>query len=73
MSGSKKIVLIHPDANRQGLPGLAEALSRAGAEVDQYFFSGDYESFLDVLMGDVLPVVVKSRQEPDASGVSVSG
>lgn len=59
MSGKKKVVLIHPRADKTAMPGLAEALREAGAEVEQHFLSGDYKALLDALDGDVLPVVVK--------------
>lgn len=60
MNGQKRILLIHPVPDRPGLPGLAEALSRAGADVTQFFLTDDYAPLLDALEGDVLPVVVKS-------------
>lgn len=59
MSDPKKIVLIHPRADRADLPGLADALRRAGAEVEQYFTTGNYATLLDALAGDAIPVVVK--------------
>jgi hypothetical protein len=60
MNGNKKVLLIHPRADRAALPELAEALRRAGAEVEQHFMTGDYSGLLDALAGDVLPVVVKA-------------
>ncbi len=60
MSTSKKVILIHPRPDRAALPELAEALRRAGAEVQQFFMTDDYSTLLDALEGDVLPVVVKS-------------
>lgn len=55
----KKVLLIHPRPDRPALPELAEALRRAGAEVEQHFLTGDYSALLNALEGDVLPVVVK--------------
>ncbi len=62
MNTSRKIVLIHPNADDPGLPALAEALRRRGAEVEQHFLTGNYSRVLDALLGDVLPVVVKGRR-----------
>jgi len=59
MSEKKKVLLIHPHADRAALPELAGALRRAGAEVKEHFMAGDYSALLDKLEGDVLPVVVK--------------
>jgi hypothetical protein len=59
MSGTRKVLLIHPHADKAGMPELAEALRRAGAEVEQHFLSDDCSALLDALEGDVLPVVVK--------------
>lgn len=59
MSDKKKVLLIHPRADKTGLPGLAEALRASGAEVEQHFMTGDYAALLDALAGEVLPVVVK--------------
>lgn len=59
MSEKKKVLLIHPHADR-ALPELAGALCRAGAEVEEHFMAGDYSALLDKLEGDVLPVVVKA-------------
>lgn len=60
MSAGKKIVLIHTSPEPAGLPGLAEALGRMGAEVTEFVMTGDYAALLDVLEGDVLPVVIKA-------------
>lgn len=60
MNAGKKIVLIHTSPEQAGLPGLAEALGRAGAEVTEFVMTGDYAALLDVLEGDVLPVVIKA-------------
>lgn len=60
MSAKKRIVLIHTSPEHTGLPGLAEALGRAGADVETFVMAGDYAALLDVLEGDVLPVVVKA-------------
>lgn len=62
MSAPRKVVLIHPRADDPGLPELAEALRRQGAEVEQHFLTGDFSRVLDALAGDVLPVVVKGRR-----------
>jgi len=59
MSEKRKVVLIHPFADRACLPDLAEALRRRGAEVQQVFLSDDYSVLLDALENDVVPVVVK--------------
>ncbi|MDO9226060.1 MAG: hypothetical protein Q8M09_17570 [Pseudomonadota bacterium] len=60
MSAKKRIVLIHTSPEQTGMPGLAEALSRAGADVTQFVMTGDYAALLDVLEDDVLPVVIKA-------------
>jgi hypothetical protein len=60
MNARKKIVLIHTSPEQAGLPGLAEALSHAGADVSEFVMTGDYDALLDVLEGDVLPVVIKA-------------
>jgi len=60
MSAKKKIVLIHASPDQAGLPGLADALNRAGADVTKFVMTEDYAALLDVLEGDVLPVVVKA-------------
>ncbi|MFZ5483964.1 MAG: hypothetical protein ACOZB0_07015 [Pseudomonadota bacterium] len=59
MSEGKKVLLIHPRADKTGLPGLAEALRDQGAAVEQHFMTGDYSALLDALAGDVLPIVIK--------------
>jgi hypothetical protein len=65
MSGKKKVVLIHPDSDRHsgaqqtGMPELAHALRRAGAEVAECFMTDDLAILLDALAADALPVVVK--------------
>jgi hypothetical protein len=59
MSGSKRVVLIHPGPERACMPELADALRRAGAEVEQYSMTDDLGRMLDALQGDALPVVVK--------------
>lgn len=59
MSAKKKVLLIHPRADKPGLSGLSQALQAAGGEVEEFFLQGDYPALLDALAGDVLPVVVK--------------
>ena len=59
MNGKRKVLLIHPRADQAGLPGLADALRRAGAEVELHFLADDCTALLDALEGDALPVVVK--------------
>ncbi len=53
------ILLIHPRSDHVGMPGLAEALREAGANVEQHFMTGDYSTLLDALVADVVPIVVK--------------
>ncbi len=58
MSTGKKILLINP-ASATAMPGLAEALRAAGAEVQEMHL-GDYGALLDALEQDWMPVVLKS-------------
>lgn len=60
MSARKRIVLIHTTPDQPGLPGLAEALGRAGADVEEFVMTGDYAALLDAIEGDVLPLVIKA-------------
>ncbi|HNQ04506.1 MAG TPA: hypothetical protein PKH69_07820 [Thiobacillaceae bacterium] len=59
MNDKKKVLLIHPRADKPGLAGLAPALRAAGAEVEEFFLRGDYPALLDALEGEVLPMVIK--------------
>jgi hypothetical protein len=59
MSESKRVVLIDPLAGAARMPGLAEALRAAGAEVREISLGGDYGAVLDALEQDFLPVVLK--------------
>ena len=61
MSETKRVVLIAPHAGAAPLPGLAEALRAAGAEVREVGLGGgDYGSVLDALEQGFLPVVLKA-------------
>lgn len=64
MNGARRILLIHPQGEPIGLPGLAEALIRAGADVEEHFMTADFSTLLDALEGEVLPIVVKSSKSP---------
>lgn len=59
MNTGKRILLIHARADRASFPELADALRKAGAEVEQHLLTDNYDALLDALQGDVLPVVLK--------------
>jgi hypothetical protein len=58
MSTNKKVLLINPTSS-PAMPGLAAALSAAGAEVREMNLS-DYSALLDALEQDWMPVVLKA-------------
>ena len=58
MNDKKRILLINP-ASEPAMPGLAEALRNAGAEVREVNLN-DYSAVLDVLAQDWMPVVLKA-------------
>lgn len=58
MSTGKQVVLINPDA-APAMPGLAEALRAAGAEVREMNID-DYGALLDALAQGFMPVVLKA-------------
>jgi DNA-binding transcriptional MocR family regulator len=58
MSTEKKVLLINPAAVPT-MPGLAEALRAAGAEVRE-MNTDDYGVLLDALEQDWMPVVLKA-------------
>lgn len=58
MSTGKQVLLINPDAV-PAMPGLAEALRAAGAEVREMNFD-DYGALLDALEQGWMPVVLKT-------------
>lgn len=57
MSAGKQVLLIDPAA-APAMPGLAEALRAAGAEVREMKLD-DYEALLDALEQGFMPVVLK--------------
>jgi hypothetical protein len=59
MSESKRVVLIDPLAGVACMPGLAEALRAAGAQVREMNLD-DYGALLDALEQDWMPVVLKA-------------
>jgi len=60
MSKIKRVLLIDPLAGAAHMPGLAEALREAGAEVREIRLAHDYGAVLDALEQDFLPVVLKA-------------
>lgn len=58
MSTAKQVLLINPEA-KPVLPGLADALRTAGAEVRETNLD-DYEALLDALAQGFMPVVLKA-------------
>lgn len=58
MSTGKQVLLINPDA-APAMPGLAEALRAAGAEVREMNLD-DYAALLDALAQGFMPVVLKA-------------
>lgn len=58
MSTGKQVLLINPDA-APAMPGLAEALRAAGAEVREMNMD-DYGALLDALAQGFMPVVLKA-------------
>lgn len=58
MSTRKQVLLINPDA-APAMPGLAEALRAAGAEVREMNMD-DYGALLDALAQGFMPVVLKA-------------
>lgn len=64
MSEAKRVVLIDPLAGAARLPGLAEALRAAGAEVREMSLGGDFDGVLNALEQDFLPVVLKAPARP---------
>ena len=58
MSAGKQVLLINPDAV-PAMPGLAEALRAAGAEVREMNLD-DYGALLDALAQGFMPVVLKA-------------
>jgi hypothetical protein len=57
MSAQKRILLINP-ASGPAIPGLADALRSAGAEVMELKLDA-YDAVLDALSQDWMPVVLK--------------
>lgn len=57
MSTGKQVLLINPEA-APAMPGLAEALRAAGAEVREMKLD-DYGALLDELAQGFMPVVLK--------------
>ncbi len=57
MSTAKRVILINP-ATVPVMPGLAEALRAAGAQVREMNLD-DYGALLDALEQDWMPVVLK--------------
>ena len=57
MSTGKQVLLIDPEAT-PAMPGLAEALRAAGAEVREMKLD-DYGALLDALAQGFMPVVLK--------------
>lgn len=58
MSTGKQILLINPEAE-PAMPGLADALRAAGAEVRELNLD-DYGAVLDTLAQGFMPVVLKA-------------
>jgi hypothetical protein len=58
MSDRKRVLLINPTA-APAIPGLAEALRAAGAEVLELQLDA-YDAVLDALTQDWMPVVLKA-------------
>ena len=58
MSTEKRVLLIDPAA-APAMPGLAEALRAAGAQVRE-MNTDDYGALLDALEQDWMPVVLKA-------------
>ncbi len=58
MSTGKKVLLVNPAA-APALPGLAEALRAAGAQVQEMNMD-DCSALLDALEQDWMPVVLKA-------------
>jgi hypothetical protein len=58
MSTGKQVLLINTDAT-PAMPGLAEALRAAGAEVREMNLD-DYGALLDALAQGFMPVVLKA-------------
>lgn len=58
MSTGKQVLLINPEA-APAMPGLAEALRAAGAEVREMNLD-DYGALLDALAQGFMPVVLKA-------------
>lgn len=58
MSTEKKVLLVNPSAT-PAMPGLAEALRAAGAQVREMNLD-DYGALLDALEQDWTPVVLKA-------------
>jgi len=58
MSTGKQVLLINPAA-APAMPGLAEALRAAGAQVREMNMD-DYGALLDALQQDWMPVVLKA-------------
>lgn len=58
MSTGKQVLLINPDV-APAMPGLAEALRAAGAEVREMNMD-DYGALLDALAQGFMPVVLKA-------------
>ena len=58
MSTGKQVLLINPDAT-PAMPGLAEALRAAGAQVREMNMD-DYGALLDALAQGFMPVVLKA-------------
>jgi hypothetical protein len=57
MSEQKRVLLINPTAE-PAIPGLADALRKAGAEVLELRLDA-YDAVLDALKQDWMPVVLK--------------
>ena len=58
MNTEKRVLLINPTA-MPAMPGLAEALRAAGAQVRE-MNTDDYGALLDALEQDWMPVVLKA-------------
>lgn len=58
MSTAKQVLLINPEAT-PAMPGLADALRAAGAEVREMNLD-DYGALLDALAQGFMPVVLKA-------------
>ena len=59
---NKRILLIDPFGGSARMPGLATALSNAGAEVLEMDFTKGYDAVLDALEDGFMPVVLKEMQ-----------